>query len=224
MRRALGLPTGLLARLPREIARACTILRAGVLRLGVMDLQAWVTEEHRATLERFDRSIAGVVPRDRWLDGAGDGGSSIAFLAFHTSYHEDVAVNAVLGAGDPVIAERRSWLGLDAFAPSAGLAEAEDRVLSGALDLDQLDAYVRAVHDRTAAWLASSFTSTLDRTPDSAAGLLAAGIAESDVPWLFAMWRGQPVSWFVQWEAIGHRINHLGEMVSVRNRLGLSPF
>ena len=44
------------------------------------------------------------------------------------------------------------------------------------------------------------------------------------MPWLYAMWSAKPASWFVQWEAIGHRVNHLGEMVSVRNRLGLSPF
>jgi hypothetical protein len=28
----------------------------------------------------------------------------------------------------------------------------------------------------------------------------------------------------VRWACIGHVQNHLGEMVSVRNRLGLSPF
>ena len=44
------------------------------------------------------------------------------------------------------------------------------------------------------------------------------------MPWLYRMWAGKPTTWFVQWEAIGHRVNHLGEMVSVRNRLGLSPF
>ena len=44
------------------------------------------------------------------------------------------------------------------------------------------------------------------------------------MPWLYRMWEDKPVSWFVQWEAIGHRVNHVGEMVSVRNRLGLSPF
>ncbi len=38
------------------------------------------------------------------------------------------------------------------------------------------------------------------------------------------MWEGKPASFFVSWEDIGHGLNHLGEMVSVRNRLGLSPF
>ena len=43
------------------------------------------------------RSSAGV-PLERWTDPAGAGGSSIAWLAFHTAYHEDLAVNAVLRA------------------------------------------------------------------------------------------------------------------------------
>ncbi len=60
--------------------------------------------------------------------------------------------------------------------------------------------------------------------PSSAAGLGAAGIAESKVPWLYSMWSDQPTAFYVRWEATGHRLQHVGEMVSVRNRLGLSPF
>lgn len=60
--------------------------------------------------------------------------------------------------------------------------------------------------------------------PDRAAGLAGAGIDEAAVPWLYRMWDTKPASFFVQWEAIGHRVNHVGEMVSVRDRLGLSPF
>ena len=51
-----------------------------------------------------------------------------------------------------------------------------------------------------------------------------AGVTREAVPWLHAMWQGKPGGWFVQWEAIGHVQGHVGEMVSVRNRLGLSPF
>ena len=38
------------------------------------------------------------------------------------------------------------------------------------------------------------------------------------------MWDGKPAAWFLQWSAVGHGINHLGELVSIRNRMGLSPF
>jgi hypothetical protein len=43
-------------------------------------------------------------------------------------------------------------------------------------------------------------------------------------PWLHQMWTDKPLWWFIQWETIGHRVNHLGEMISVRGRMGLSPF
>lgn len=60
--------------------------------------------------------------------------------------------------------------------------------------------------------------------PESSSALDRAAVDVDAVPWLDAMWAGQRGSFFLQWEAIGHRVNHLGEMVSVRNRLGLSPF
>ena len=76
----------------------------------------------------------------------------------------------------------------------------------------------------TARWLDTITSDRLLSIPASAEGLARAGVEESAAPWLFRMWSDRPASWFVQWEAIGHRINHVGEMVSVRNRLGLSPF
>ena len=50
------------------------------------------------------------------------------------------------------------------------------------------------------------------------------GIGRDDADWLHDMWTDKPVGWFVQWECIGHGHTHVGEMVSVRNRMGLSPF
>ena len=50
------------------------------------------------------------------------------------------------------------------------------------------------------------------------------GVRQQDVPWLYAMWTGKTVGWMVQWEAIGHVHGHVAEMISVRGRLGLSPF
>jgi hypothetical protein len=42
--------------------------------------------------------------------------------------------------------------------------------------------------------------------------------------WLYRMWDGQPASYFLRWEVVGHLTNHVGEMIATRNRLGLSPF
>jgi hypothetical protein len=190
-----------------------------------VQLRDWIIDEHAAVLTRFEQSVVAAVPIERWTDPAGDGGSSIAWLAFHTAFHEDLAVNAVLRGRDPVVHARRTELGLAAIPASVGLGEAEQPELTAALQLDALPRYVRAVHDGTAAWLAALTDDDLDRADvGGPAALARAGIAESDVPWLHRMWDAKPAAWFVQWEAIGHRVNHLGEMVSVRNRLGLSPF
>jgi hypothetical protein len=189
-----------------------------------MDLRTWIISEHDAVLARFEQSVASVVPLDRWRDPAGTGGSSIAWLAFHTAYHEDVAVNAVVGGSRPVLQEWRAGLGIDGVPNHAGLGEAEDPALTEQVDIDRLVSYLHAVHARTSDWLTTLEPDALDAVPSGGDGLDRAGIDEQSVPWLYRMWDGKPASWFVQWEAIGHRVNHVGEMVSVRNRLGLSPF
>jgi hypothetical protein len=189
-----------------------------------VDLRQWIVDEHANALARFEQSIVATVPLERWTDPAGEGGSSIAFLAFHTAYHEDLAVNAVLRQRPPVLDGWRDAVGVAGLEPSVGLAEAEPAELTAALALEPLGAYLRTVHEATVALLATLDTATLPATVDGPAGLAAAGVTDAAVPWLYRMWEGKPAAWFLQWEAIGHRVNHLGEMVSVRNRLGLSPF
>ena len=186
-----------------------------------MDLRDWILGEHDSVRTRFQRSIDGIVPTDLWRQPAGAGGSSIAYRLVHVTYHADRAVGPVL-AGEPAqIDAWRARLGLDAIGAAGGLGETEDVALSAALDLDALRGYVDAVHDATTAWIERG---DLDAAVDGPAALTRSGVPADDVPWLHSMWTGQPASFFLQWEAIGHRVNHVGEMVSVRNRLGLSPF
>ncbi len=189
-----------------------------------MRLRDWIVDEHAAVQARFEQSVVAIVPPEHWTDPAGDGGSSIAFLSFHIAYHEDLAVNAVLRGVPTVLESHRHALGLDGAPRSLGLAEAEPPELAATLDVNALRAYGRAVHEATAAHLATLDPEVLDATADGPAGLATAGVKQADIPWLYRMWDAKPVAWFVQWEAIGHRVNHVGEMVSVRNRLGLSPF
>ena len=161
----------------------------------------------------------------QWRERAGAGGSSIAWLVLHTAWHEDLAIQSAVNGTEPLLTEWRAELGLAAAAPSAGLSEAESPAVTQALDLEALQAYAAAVHDSTARWLATADLDALANVPPSGeriAGL--AGVTAADVPWLHSMWDGRPAAWFLQWEAIGHRQGHLGEMVSVRSRLGLSPF
>ena len=53
---------------------------------------------------------------DRWRDPAGVGGSSIAYLLFHVTYHADLAVGPVLAGDEPRLHEWRDRLGLGAVA------------------------------------------------------------------------------------------------------------
>ena len=130
-----------------------------------MDLRGWITGEHAAVAARFGQSVVATVPLERWGETGGAGGSSIAFLTFHVAYHEDVAVNAVLRGGPPVLDTWRDELGIADLDGHIGLAEAEPAELTATLDMDRLLHYVAAVHDATASWLAAVDLARLDDHP-----------------------------------------------------------
>ena len=186
-----------------------------------MDLRDWILGEHHSVRNRFERSITEIVPADRWRDPAGAGGSSIAYLLFHVTYHADLAVGPVLAGDAPRLDAWRDRLGLGSFGRAAGLGETEDPDLAATIDLEALRGYADATHEAITTWIMHG---DLDAAVDAPGALDRSGVTRADVPWLHSMWTGQPASFFLQWEALGHRMNHLGEMVSVRNRLGLSPF
>jgi hypothetical protein len=190
-----------------------------------MDLRSWIVAEHDALVGRFETSIAAHVPRDRWTDRAGEGGSSIAFLVFHTTWHEDLAMAVAARRAAPLMVDHRERLGLGGLPEHRGLGEVEDTEVTERLELEALLTYADAVHRTTSEWLTTADLDGLDE-PVEPAGRLESlgGVDETQVPWLVGMWTGRPLGWFVQWEAMGHRQNHLGEMISVRSRLGLSPF
>ena len=71
-------------------------------------------------------------------------------------------------------------------------------------------------------WTSAGLDTVVQVRPSGLSEL--AGIGRDDADWLHDMWTDKPVGWFVQWECIGHGHTHVGEMVSVRNRMGLSPF
>ena len=182
-------------------------------------------DDHAGLMERFDHAIAGYVPVARWRDRADGGGSSIAWLVLHTALHEDLAVST---ASRGQVPHRVGWqddLGLGGFSAHVGLGEAEDTAATAAVDLDALCAFASEVHRDVHSWLETIELTQLDDTPPAGTRIDAlAGVTAAAVPWLHAMWQDKTVGWFVRWEAVGHRQGHLGEMISVRNRLGLSPF
>ncbi len=189
-----------------------------------MDLRSWITAEHHLVGERLQQQVLEHVPVERHGEHADDGGSSITFLLWHLARHQDVSINAVVRGADQVLAARRSALGAEGIDAGAGLAEAEDRVLTRALDPHAVIDYHAAVAAETGRWLEGLDLAELDTVPDASARLADADVLQAEFPWLHRMWEGQPVSFHVMWEVVGHGVTHVGEMVSIRNRLGLSPF
>ena len=81
---------------------------------------------------RFDRPSR-PRPCGPLAERAGDGGASIAWLLFHLTYHEDLAVStAVLGGAAAARRRRRHQLGLDGVEPHDGLGEAEQPEVTAA--------------------------------------------------------------------------------------------
>lgn len=190
-----------------------------------MDLRGWITAEHSANWARFSDGVASRVPLDRWTEHPDDGGSCLAQLVFHVTLHADMALHAVVLDQSPLVNKWRDRLGLSNLLPHKGLPEAEDAGVVAAIQVPVLVDYAAAVHEATGAWLTGTDLAQLDEVPPASERLRKRGLVSVDsVPWLHAMWTDKPVSWFVQWECIGHALNHLGEMVAVRNRMGLSPF
>lgn len=189
-----------------------------------MKVRDWMLADHADVRERFERGVAGRVPLERWTEHADGGGSTIAWLVLHHTYHQDLAIETAVRNRPPLLDSRRAALGLAGCSPAAGLGESEDLDVVQALDLEALARYAADVHEATHAWMSEVATMALDTTTDSSARLERVGVRSDEVGWLHAMWDAKPVSWFARWEAIGHGHTHVGEMVSVRNRMGLSPF
>jgi hypothetical protein len=191
-----------------------------------MDLPSLLVAQHHDVTSRITNQVLGRVPVERRDERPCAGSSSIAWLLWHALRHQDVAINAVV-RGAPEVLARDGWaerVGASAFAGGTGLAEADDRDAAGRLVGPELEAYAAAVWHSTAAWLATVEPDDLDRVPDAPAALQAAAVDAEAYPWLHRMWHDKPVSFYVSWEAVGHGYNHLGEMVHLRNELGLGGF
>jgi hypothetical protein len=187
-----------------------------------VDLQQWITDELADVRSRLADQVLAMVPPERRSEKPG-GGNSIGWAVFHVARHADLAVRGVLRHDEPLLASWRDRLGAGGLPAGSGLAEAEDPA-AGGLDQAAVAAYLDDVIVDAAAWAGRVRDNDLSRPADAATALVAAGVPEEAYGWLYRMWAGQPASFFLRWEAIGHAVNHLGEMVATRNRMGLSPF
>jgi hypothetical protein len=190
-----------------------------------VDVHTWIANDLDSVQGKLDDSVLSVVPTQRWVEQADDGGSSIAHLLLHVARHHDLAVNTAIRNHPPLFVAHSDALGLRNAAPYAGLSEREDPELTAIVAIDPLLDYVAAVFDATRSWLAEIGTMALDTVPDTSRRLGAlAALSIDDVGWLHRMWSDKPVWWLVQWPVVGHGHAHVGEAISVRNRMGLSPF
>lgn len=195
--------------------------------MRAMDLRAWLLDAHADLRGRLFSSVIGLVPPQRWTERADGGGSSIAWLLLHLARHQDLAITTAIRNQPPLFLDHRDRLGL-ADAPAwAGLTESEhpEQSAAASASADALVDYVNAVFQATAAWLDKLSAMALESIPDTGRRLeVKASLSRGDVGWLHQMWDGKTVDWFVQWPVLGHGNAHVGEAISVRNRMGLSPF
>ena len=190
-----------------------------------MDLAKWITNDHRSLRTKLFRSVIELVPTERWGELADGGGSSINHLLLHHARHQDLAVNVAIRNHPPLFAAHAALLGADPVHPAAGLAEHEDRALTATMPADALTEYVTAVFDATERWIQNLSVPALDDVPPASQRLAElAGVTTARGGWLHELWAGKAVWWLVQWPVLGHGHAHLGELISVRNRLGYSPF
>ena len=190
-----------------------------------MDVHSWIGNDLESVRSKLFESVLGNVPAEHWIEQADGGGSSIVHLALHLSRHQDLAVNTAIRNHPPLFFAHRSALALDDAPPYAGMTEREDRGVTTVVPTDALVDYVTAVFAASAAWHEGVGTMMLDTVPNTGHRLEhLAMLTVDDVGWLHRMWDGKPVWWLVQWPVIGHGHTHVGEAVSVRNRMGLSPF
>lgn len=188
-----------------------------------MELSDWIGGEVASLRQRAEGGFIDVVPVERWREHVDGGGIAPVYVLWHTARHHDLAINAVLRRRPAVLDDWMDRVGIAADT-WRGLAEGQDHELVDQLDPHEVGRYFLAVLDESLAWLAGHPPIDPQAVPDAQGALTEIQAPVDRFSWLYDMWAGKPVQFFVGWEAVGHGFNHLGELTSIRNRMGLSPF
>ena len=206
------------------VARGCDNESAATT-VTTVDLHQWMLSDLAAMRSKLFDSVIRLVPAQRWHEQADGAGSTLAGLLLHVARHQDLAVNAVIRNHEPLFLGYRDALGLSEHGLDVGLSEAEDRTATALVEPGALLHYLTDVFDQTHDWLEPLGSLALDIEPNTAYRLThRAGLDAEQLPWLYSMWEGKALWWLVQWPVIGHGHAHVGEAISIRNRMGLSPF
>lgn len=188
-----------------------------------MDLRRWIASDLESLRNRLANGVLAKIPPERMTERVDDGGIAPVYIVWHAARHQDVAVNGVLRTTAEVLDGWSARVGLSGDS-WRGLAEAEDLDLVPQLDPVAVGDYYLAVLDETARWVAEADLDVIESSPETAGALERIGTPPDRFDWLYSMWDAKPGVFFLGWEAIGHGYNHLGELISIRNRMGLSPF
>lgn len=195
----------------------------GLVTLQAMHLKAWILSDLQSLRAKLQSGVLNIIPVERRSERPDGGGVAPTYILWHLARHHDAAINGVLRQTQNVVEDWTERLGVhtDLW---RGLAEAEDQDLVEELNPEAVSSYTLAVISATASWLAAGDLPRLDDVPDSTSALERLAVPKERFEWLYSMWEGQPAAWFLQWTAIGHGFSHLGELISIRNRMGLCPF
>ncbi len=189
-----------------------------------MDLNEWVLADLVSARQRLAGGVINLIPVDKLTGEVDGGGIPPLYVLWHLSRHHDVAINAVLRNTEQVLDNWADDVGMtERF--YRGLSEGSDVDLVETLDPEAVCAYTLATLDATIDWLETRPDfSTLSVAAPATRVLQNLGTPEDEFDWLYSMWDGKPRYWFLSWEGHGHVVTHTGELVSLRNRLGFSPF
>lgn len=189
-----------------------------------LNVRGWIAADFAAIRSRL-WSLIDIVPTSDWHTAVDGGGSTVAHLLLHLARHQDLAIATATRNQPPLFARHAAALGLDGDAPGVCVSEAEDPTVSTRIACGPLVDYVGAVFDATAEWLDITGSMVLETVPTTSARLMRhAALDIDEFGWLHRMWDERPVWWLLQWPVLGHAHAHTGELISLRNRLGLRPF
>jgi hypothetical protein len=153
-----------------------------------------------------------------------EGGNSAAWILWHATRCEDVAINAMVRATPQVLtqAEFTGAAGLGDMRIGTGLGDDEVASFSASVDVDVLLRYRRAVRKETLDWIATCDLASFTEKPDIDVRLAQLGaLWPAKDAWVRDAWATFTNAIFVNWLACGHTLVHAGEMQATLARLGV---
>jgi len=151
-----------------------------------------------------------------------DGMNSLAWLLWHITRGEDIAVNTIVAHRPQVLDD--GWLrrlNLSSSQMGTGMTDDEVSDFSTRVDIPALRAYRVAVGQRTREVVPRLLPGQLDEVVEAShLGAVPNGAIGERGRWLEKFWQGKTKGWFLSWLVLGHGAMHLGEAVCVRTQLG----